>query len=469
MRISLLLLLLLFMFAGCFTQPTKEERKWIYAGISLKNKKIWDLYGIDLDQAQEWRRFKFTIAKAMPWLTKSFVPKEAKAWRAFGLDASDAKAWVDIGIDHIAYPNWKALNIDIDEVRAWKRLDMPYYAVALLKQLKFTPKRAKTYFSQEFKSYPRVYREYNSLIYNFSKTCHKLLDQKQFTIAGIQQQCIPYQKQVAKNKIFGHILDMKNDTKSLKIYINQLRDMKFTKDEIERNIEVKIDQSIQNRDIKAFYFLFPLLDTLPTKKEISFIDKNHLDFNDNKRYQSYEDIDYWIAKAKREHQIQIALEHQKKRRRAAEEKKRKMDIIIAKERRQKALQKAKRLKYEKTERLALAQCGPALSPETEENEKVQIYGKVAFIVGEKGQSVFGYGIQSLHNSGVYYIRDPKARVKLSFEHPMRLIVRKLRRLAGLKVSKARGRALFAPKSDNLYDMAIYLKPCIIKEQEELTH
>ena len=464
MPIFLPLITVLILLSGCFSQPTPQERKWLYAGISLKNKKIWDLYGIGLDEVLDWRRYKFPIRKAMPWLTQGFKPVEAKAWRDFGFYASDAKAWRELNITYKDYPNWEALHIPIEEVRRWKKLDLPYYAVALLKEIKFTPKRTKVYLSQEFHAYPRVYREYNSRIYNFSKVCDRLSQQKNYTITGIQQQCNAYKTRVEKSKVFGHILDMKNNTKSLKIYINQLRDLKFSKDEMQRNMAVKIDQSIAKNDIKFFSFLFPLLDTVPRKQEMAFIETHHLDFNDNKRYQSYEDIDFWIAKAQKEYRIQKRLEKEKKRRKKAAERARKEAILLAKERRQRALSKARRLKHERIERLAFQKCGPALSADSSFGETVQLFGNIAFVVGEKGRSTFGYGVQSLHNSGVYYVRDPKGKIKIKPNTPVRLIVKKLRRLAGLKIIEKSARALYDPRSDTMYEMALYIKPCTIKEK-----
>lgn len=455
----LLWMLAVLLFGGCF-QPTPEEQKWLYAGITQEKKKIWELYGVNLEGAKTWRGYKLPIEKARAWLSEDFKAEEAHAWTKHGLSAAVAKAWNDTGIDAKSYGNWAALGLELEEIKKWRTLKLPYYAVRILSQLKFTPKTAKVFISQEFGAYPDIFKSFNTEIYDFAKTCQELVAATSYPIQGIQQQCTPYQSATAKNKILGHIVDMQKDQEALDAYLSELRELKVTKDEIHRNLSLKINKSMDENDVTFFNFVFTKLHDEPSALEMAFIEKHRLDYEEHPRYLAYSDIVFWLEKEKKEAQEHRALlKEEQAKQHIKEQAAREAKIVLAQKREALAKKRAQELQRIERTRKMHTQCGAPIHPAMH-NERTLIEGRVAFIVGAQGSSMYGYGVVHDADEVVYYVRDPYNASGATVNAKIAWIVTAVSRQAGLEIKGES--ATYNMKSSDRFGMAKFEKRCRIE-------
>ena len=62
-------------------------------------------------------------------------------------------------------------------------------------------------------------------------------------------------------------------------------------------MEVTIEEFMEDEDTKNFSFLFPLLKNEPTQAEMTFIDEQKLPLTKEERFFSFQNPQYWIARA----------------------------------------------------------------------------------------------------------------------------------------------------------------------------
>lgn len=386
---------------------------------------------------------------------------------------SEAK-WVDAGIDNKEYPQWAALGMKPKEVNAWKKLNISYAAVRVFKKNKFSTKKAKKFMEKKFFTRPVFYAQFGTPVYAFDSICSSVIKRQQPPFAFLEEQCLPYMKEAHKNESIGHLLDEAKLTKGPLVleYLAELRRLAEDNSKIQSGMEVTIEEFIEDEDIENFVFLFPLLKNEPTQDEMDFIDTHKLPLQDEERFFSFQNPEYWKNRAAEE---AAAAEHaasQEALLRAKKDKDRQEAKLrlaraqaLAKEKARKQAEYRKVKMAEKAELIRRIKvksiCGTMLNEDQLSGQPAFIDGEVMFTVDKQGKKMFGYGIKALEDGKTYFIRDPKNMAKAEVS---KLVTWKLKTMGRTEALTQVSERVYQydKKSKTKYTMALFVEECKIK-------
>ncbi len=387
------------------------------------------------------------------------------------LSIEEEKLWKNEGISNTEYPKWAALGISADEVQGWKSLGISDAAIEVFKKAGYSSEKTKRYFNRQFTNRPSFYQQFGTPVYDFDTICQGVVKLQSAPFAYLEEKCLPYMKESHANEVLGHILD---ETKTKKgplalEYLAELRRLADDNSKIQSGMEVSIEEFMEDEDIKNFTYLFPLLKTEPIDEEMNFIRDHKLPLEKVERYHSYKNPKYWKEKAEAEAAARKEAAHQEALLRAKTDRERKEEAIrVAKAKaiaKQKALQaqedaaialknKMRRERIEKAEAL----CGEVIAPDQLSREAVFIDGKIVFTVEEHGNRMFGYGVQSVRDNRVYFIRDPKDMAKQSVGTEIVWKLQTMGRTEALSKSSD-DEYNYDKKSKTKFTMALFMTEC----------
>lgn len=394
------------------------------------------------------------------------------------LSFEEEQLWQKEGIDNEEYPLWAKLGMQAHEVNAWKDLNISYAAIGVFYTHGYTPLKAKKHMEKIFFTRPTFYAQYGTPVYEFDSICQAVSNEQKAPFAFLEEKCLPYVQASHKNEAIGHLLDETGLTKGPLVveYLAELRRLADKNSEIQSGMEVTIEEFMEDADTQNFKFLFPLLKNEPTSDEMKFIDSNKLPLQKTERFLSYENPKYWAKRAAREKAAKEAAAREEariraKRAAAQAEEERAQALLKAKARKREearlkkiadekaAIERKKEQKREALRQIkAQALCGKYIYADQLSSQQAFLEGKVIFTVDEHGDKMFGYGVRSVSDKKIYFVRDPKDAAKAKLNSRVSWKLKTMGRTEALsKVSEQE--YSYDKKSKTKYTMALYIKEC----------
>lgn len=379
------------------------------------------------------------------------------------LSIEDEKAWQDIGVDNQEYPQWAELNMSAKEVKDWKDLGISYAAIVVFKEQDFTPITAKKFLKKEFASRPSFYKQFGTPVYEFDEICKGVIKRQQPAFAYLEDRCLPYMKESNQNEVLGHLLDRAGLTKgALAVeYMAELRRLTEKNSEIQSGMEVSIEEFVEDDDSPNFIYLFPLLQSEPSEKEMNYIDKNKIDLQKSERYLSYKDSSYWDKKAAAKKAMADAAARQEEAMRIKKESDKAKTMQMQRVALEQNIQKELNQKEENRRAKALELCGNYINKDHISNQKVLLEGIVVFTVDTPGDKMFGYGVQAREDQKIYFVRDPENSAKVKTNTTISWTLKTMGRTEALSPVSP-DTFVYDKKSKEKFTMALYLAECIVK-------
>ncbi len=376
------------------------------------------------------------------------------------LSSKEEKVWIDAKIDNREYVQWAALKMKPAEVEKWKALGLSYAAISVFKGMKYTPKKAEEFLSQDFASRPGFYRQFGNPVYEFDEICRNIIKRQQPPFAFLEERCLPYMEASHKNEVIGHLLDTSKVKKGpLPLeYLAELRRLAEENSKIQSGMEVTIEEFIEDEEKENFVFLFPLLKNEPTEYEMQYIDNTGVDLQKTERYLSYNNPDYWADKEAQKKAEAEAVARQLALLEAKKESERQA-IRKAQHAAELRAAKAQAVRDEKNRRAkAQASCGSYIKPDELSGKEALLEGKVIFLVGEAGEKMFGYGVQARDDHKIYFIRDPKNIAKSKLNARVSWQLKTMGRTEALSQG-SENKFVYDKKSKTKFEMALILGEC----------
>jgi hypothetical protein len=465
-KLLFIFLSLLLFLGGCGIEPTPQEKAREASMADMRAKM----------QARQKQMFSKTEAALAGEAVYAPVKK-----RADKKDANDPtayvyedevltnieeKAWTEAGIDNQEYPQWRALSIEAKEVKAWKTLDISPAAIALFHQQGYTPKRARLFMDKEFAARPVFYAQFGTPVYEFDSICRGVIKRQQPPFAFLEERCLPYMEASQKNEAIGHLLDEAKLTKGPLVleYLAELRRLAEKNSAIQSGMEVSIEEFMEEEDKANFTFLFPLLINEPTKEEIDFIDRHTLALTTSERFYSYQNPQYWKKRIAAQDAAKDAAARQEALLRAKEQRQNANLQAEAAAIALKAKQAREKMAAEKNEARRLQRahelCGAYIQQDELSGKALLIEGEVIFLVEERGSRMFGYGIRSVSDQKIYFIRDPQNSAQAELNTKISWQVKTMGRTEALSKIDATSYG-YDKKSKTKYEMALLMHECRI--------
>lgn len=463
-------ILIISVFTGCGPEPTPYEKARDNSMAAMRAKM----------EARQKQRFakttdalcgKTTSGKKHKMKRNRLDDPTAYVYKGNVLSKKEEKLWMKEGISNTEYTQWAALEMNADEVQRWKSLNISFAAIEVFKKAGYSAEKTKRYFNRKFSERPSLYKQFGTPVYEFDTICQGIVKLQSAPFAYLEEKCLPYMKESYKNEVLGHILD---ETKTKRgplalEYLAELRRLANENSKIQSGMEVSIEEFIEDEDTKNFVYLFPLLKTEPIDEEMNFIRDYKLPLEKEERYSSYQNPQYWLEKAKAEDAAKKAAAHQEALLRAKTNRQRKAAAIKTAEAKafakRKALQDAEDAaialkKKTRLERIQKAEslCGEVIAPDQLSRQAVFIDGKIVFTVEEHGNKMFGYGVQSLRDNRVYFIRDPKDTAKQSVGSDVVWNLKTMGRTEAL-IKSSDGEYSYDKKSKTKFTMALFVTEC----------
>lgn len=461
-KLFLLSLSLLLFLGGCGIEPTPQEKAREESMAAMRANM----------QARQKQMFSTTEAALAGEAVYAPVKKRADRKDAddptayvYGdevLTLKEEKAWKEAGIENKEYPQWRELSIEANEAKAWKRLDITPAAVALFHKQGYTPKKAKLFMEEEFATRPVFYAQFGTPVYEFDSICRGVIKRQQPPFAFLEERCLPYMEASQKNEAIGHLLDEAKLTKGPLVleYLAELRRLAEKNSAIQSGMEVSIEEFMEEEDTANFTFLFPLLINEPTKEEMDFIDQHRLALTKSERFYSYQNPQYWKKRIAAQNAAKDAAARQEA---LLKEKEQRENANLQAEA-LKAKQAREKMDAEKNEARRLQRahelCGAYIQQDELSGKALLIEGEVIFLVEEGGSRMFGYGIRSVSDQKIYFIRDPQNLVQAGLNTRISWQVKTMGRTEALsKISPTRYG--YDKKSKTKYEMALLMHECKI--------
>ena len=387
------------------------------------------------------------------------------------LTSTEEELWKKEGINNTEYPQWAALGLSAKEAREWKDLNISHSAISVFKKQKYTPATAKKLMAKNFFARPNFYAQFGTPAYEFDSICQGVIARQQAPFAFLEERCLPYMEASHKNEAIGHLLDEAKLTKGpLALeYLAELRNLATENKKIQSGMEVTIEEFIEDEDTDNFVYLFPFLQNEPTQQEMTFIDENKLPLQDEERFTSFQNPQYWQHRAEAIKAAVLAAERQeaflrakksKERERALAELNQAQAEVREKELQQKMYkQKAQARKAETARRIkAVELCGEMLNAEQYSGKQALIEGEIVFVVGETRDKMFGYGVKGRDDGQIYFIRDPENEAKTQIGKTVSWELKTMGRTEALSKQEE---ALYTydKKSTTKFTMALFVKEC----------
>jgi len=390
------------------------------------------------------------------------------------LSKSSEEKWKKSGIDNKEYSQWAALDMEPKEVEKWKKLGISYAAISVFHKQKYTPKTAARFMKKKFHQRPVFYAQFGTPVYDFDSICQGVIARQQPPFAFLEEKCLPYIKASHKNEAIGHLLDEAKLTKGpLALeYLAELRHLAGENVKIQSGMEVSIEEFIEDEDTENFIYLFPFLQIEPTADEMAFIDEKNLPLQDDERFLSYQNPQYWVNRAEAIEAAQLAAQRQEELLQIKKEEE--QAAALAKLEQAQAMVREKELqqkRYKEKERARQAEiarrikakevCGEMLNIDQLSGKQALIEGQVIFVVGETGDKMFGYGIKGREDGKTYFIRDPKNLAKTQIGKTVSWELKTMGRTEALS-KQSQTEYAYDKKSKVKFTMALFVKECTVR-------
>jgi len=451
--------------SGCGGEPTPEEKQRQALMNNLQSSHT-DRFKRDGSHTKQEKKKRVK--------TKRLDDPTAYVYNKTVLKEKEEKKWKKEGISNKEYPFWAELNRSAKEATAWKKLSLSKPAISVFIKLKYTPQTAQKFMDKKFFTRPVFYAQFGTPVYEFDSICKSVIQRQSPPFAFLEEKCLPYMIDSHKNEGIGHLLDQAKLTKGpLALeYLAELRRLAEDNSKIQSGMEVTLEEFIDDEDTENFVFLFPLLKNEPTQYEMDFIDTNKLPLQDEERFTSFQNPQYWQNKAEAKAAALALAARQEELLRVKKVKDRKEAELkllkaqaLAKEKARKAELHKKQQNWEKSEmarrKKAKEVCGEYINAEQFSGQGVLLEGQVLFTVGEAGTKKFGYGVRAREDAKVYFIRDPKNMAKATIDDTVSWKLKTMGRTeALLKLSKTE--FSYDKKSSTKFTMALYVNQCEVK-------
>jgi len=456
---------ILLLLAGCGSEPTPQEKE--RAALLAKL------------QASHTDRFKRDGSKHKAEAkSKSNIKRvddpSAYVYKGKVLSLKAEKKWKAENISNKEYPRWAKLGMMPKEVSAWKKTSFSYASIEVFKKLKYTPKTAQEFIEKEFFTRPIFYAKFGTPVYEFDTICKSVVKRQQAPFAFLEERCLPYMKASHKNEAIGHLLDEARLTRGpLALeYLAELRRLAETNSKIQSGMEVTLEEFIDDEDSDNFVFLFPLLKSEPTQDEMDFIDVNKLPLQEEERFFSFQNPQYWINKAEAQAAAEAEAAEQEALLRAKKDSERKQAKLRLAKAKALAKEKARKEKLYKEEQLANKTenlrrikakqlCGEYINPDILSGKSTLLEGYVEFTVGEAGEKMFGYGVRARDDQKIYFVRDPKNKAQSEVGTRISWVLKTMGRTEALS-KRTKQSFEYDKKSKTKFTMALYVKECSVK-------
>lgn len=451
---------ILLLFTACGPEPTPQELARDKAMADMRAKMV----------AHQKQQFSTTTAGLTGKIERHASEEEvelkrkddptAYVYKNKVLNLEEEKPWTEADIDNEEYPQWAALGMQADEVERWKALDISYSAIEVFHKEGYSPQKAQKFMDRNFFTRPAFYTEFGTPVYDFDSICVSIVKRQRPPFAFLEEKCLPYMKESHKNEAIGHLLDEAKINKGpLALeYLAELRRLADDNSKIQSGMEVTIEEFMEDEDAENFSFLFPLLKNEPTQAEMTFIDEQKLPLTKEERFFSFQNPQYWIARAKAEEERRSAAARQEA-------------LLSAKKDREYAAAKIMAIKKEQAKQRKIAQknealrrqkvqaaCGGYIMPDQLSSKQALIEGEVIFTVGERGDNMFGYGIKGRDDSKTYFIRDPKDHAKSGVGAKVSWELKTMGRTEALAKTAEREYS-YDKKSKTKFTMALFVREC----------
>ncbi len=388
-------------------------------------------------------------------------------------EKAEAK-WKAAGIDNVEFELWAGLGIGISEAVKWKELNISSAAITVFHEQNYTPETAEQFMKKEFLARPNFYAQFGTPVYEFDSICQGVIKRQQPPFAFLEERCLPYMEASHKNEAIGHLLDEAKITKGpLALeYLAELRNLVSKNSKIQSGMEVTIEEFIEDEDTDNFVYLFPLLQNEPTQDEMTFIDEKKLPLQDEERFHSFQNPEYWANRAAAIEAANLAAERQEALLRAKKEKERAEAMaqlaqaqaaVREKEVQQKMYKKQEQARKAETLRRqkATEQCGMMINTELYSGKQALIEGKVVFTVDEAGSKMFGYGVKGRDDGQIYFIRDPEDIAMTQIGQSVSWELKTMGRTEALSKQSDTSYS-YDKKSDTKFTMALFVKECSVQ-------
>ncbi len=465
-KLFFLSLSLLLFLSGCGIEPTPQEKAREESMAAMRA-------NMEARQKQMFSKTEAALAGETVYapVKKRADIKDADDPTAYVyedkvLSLSEEKAWKEAGIDNQEYPQWRALQIEPKEAKEWKNLQISPAAITLFHNQGYTPKKAKLFMDKEFESRPVFYAQFGTPVYEFDTICQDVIKRQQPPFAFLEERCLPYMKDSHKNEAIGHLLDEAKLIKGTLVleYLAELRRLAEKNSAIQSGMEVTIEEFMEEEDKANFTFLFPLLVNEPTREEMDFIDRHKLALTKSERFYSYQNPQYWKKRIAAQDAAKDAAARQEALLRAKEQRQSANLQAKAAEKALKARQAREKMEAEKNEALRLQRahelCGAYIKQDELSGKALLIEGEVIFSVEERGSRMFGYGVKSVSDQKIYFIRDPQNSVDTDINTKISWQVKTMGRTEALSKIDAKSYR-YDSKSKTKFDMALLMHECKI--------
>lgn len=456
---------ILLLLTACGGEPTLEERK--------RQKLLDNLQSSHTDRFNRDGSHAVKEKKKRP-KTKRLDDPSAYVYEGSVLSLKEEKKWKKEGISNEEYPFWAKLKVSPKKVSEWEKLSISKPAITIFVKLDYTPKTAQVFREKSFFTRPIFYAQFGTPVYEFDSICKSVIQRQSPPFAFLEEKCLPYMEASHKNEAIGHLLDEAKLTKGpLALeYLAELRRLAESNSKIQSGMEVTLEEFIDDEDADNFVFLFPLLKNEPSQMEMDFIDTNNLPLQEEERFSSFQNPQYWQNRAEAKaaalalaaRQEELLRAKKDKDRKLAEFKLLKAEALAKDKARKEALYKkqAASKKAETSRRQkAIEICGEHIKPEQFSGKEVLLEGKVLFTVEEAGQKKFGYGVKARDDAKVYFIRDPKNIAKAKITDTISWKLKTMGRTEALfKIDNTK--FTYDKKSSTKFTMALYIDKCEVK-------
>ena len=502
MKLILSIFLIIFL-SSCGSEPSADEQAWTNQGFTLESRKPWLDLELNPIEAKTLVKLGLTPKKSKKWLKKGFSIDQIKLWIKVSKNPKDVKPYFKNQLTPDDYIQYKDIKVSPEDLK--KYLDANYIKnyIVFYTDLGFKFDDIKTYYKkpQEKKSY--IYKSLSTSIYNFEDTCKDFINFENLQSNTIKTNCMNFIEKSRYTNNFGLLIEKKRkkDKIILKDYRDDLRDLKSQSEHIFKLFVEEFDYAIDNNNSDIFMYLFPLMDGMPTKKEMDYIYDNSIQMNDDKRYLTYDDAPYWIKSYARELKRRESIKNNKVKIAKIVDKpkvvvvipkvkktipKKKVVVVVPKAKKavpKKVVQvpKAKKIVPKKVVQIpkkpkvkvvapvvlkpktmtkplskSSKACAKNITYVADNSNDVRLNGDVVFTIEKPGRRLYGIAIKNANDGKLYFVRDPLNKSKISGNY-VDWVVKPSRR--AVKISNDDDLPIYDKDDGDDYPMSEYIQEC----------
>lgn len=381
----LLLSIILFLFTGC-GEPEPDEFSQLRRDMLRKQDNTfgYSVKNLENRKNKDYKRQLSSLSR-LSEVDKALIAEEEaekQRWLAAGISLEEAK-------------DWKALGLSPKHAKHWKKTGLSYNTISVLIKEDVLPTEAIAFMKKDFDKHPKAFAAFANPLYEFQSSCQKVLDVSDKNLDKINKKCKEYVQVLGHSAVSGYMADEYKDNDLSLEYISKLREVDSKKAYLQKQMYMRSQLCLINREKNNFALLFPMLDVSPTKEEMFFIKQHKLALEDTQRYKSYKYYDFWVKKEAHESSARLAAIKQEQRLKAAQLKRKKAEAY-----------RASAISYNK---MVASECGDMVTSVPSTGERVHLEGKILYVIGKQGSNIFAYVVQNKSDKKNYLVRNPNAK------------------------------------------------------------